>query len=124
MSESAADLLWHNLNRWIFWIIQQQDGFCRPEIFAKMFLDHFQLVNKLLKCVDCILRTLYCVRGQITNFLFPKFLCHVLRGSINEYPICIYLYLPYMQYSSVTNPQNRQVRQGSASNTCTPKHLP
>lgn len=35
-----------------------------------MFLDHFQLVNKLLKCVDWVLRTLHCVRKWFTNFLF------------------------------------------------------
>lgn len=35
----------------------------------KMLLDRFQLVNKLLKCVDWTLRTLHSVRGQFANFL-------------------------------------------------------
>lgn len=52
MKESPIDLLWHDLNSQSFWSLQLQDGFCGLEIFAKVFLDHFQPVNKLLKCVD------------------------------------------------------------------------
>jgi len=50
MNESPIDLLWHNINS--FWSLQLQDGFYGLEIFAKVFLDHLHLINKLLKCVD------------------------------------------------------------------------
>lgn len=118
MSESSADLLWQNLNRRSFWSIQQQDGFCSPEIFAKMFLDRFQPVNKLLKCVDRILRTFHSVRGQFANFLvYVMFSEEALMNILAV--ICPYLLC--MQHSSVSQSPEHISQAGICSKHLHPK---